>query len=165
MTKEQAKLEIDGLIKKYEAVKTSGKIKRYSEEETKKDFIQPFFKALGWNVADSNEVTAEESISGDRVDYGFYLNNRIKFYVEAKKLSVDIHNPDYAQQAIKYSWNKGVTWAVLTDFESLIVFNALSAERTLGGKRYFEVPYTEYLSRLDQLWQLSKQSFESDLID
>ncbi len=161
----EAKNKIQDLIRKYEAVKASGKIAKYSEEETKKDFVIPLFEALGWDVYDRNEVTAEEQISGNRVDYGFYLNGRIKFYLETKKLSVDLHREDYAEQAIRYSWNKGVTWAVLTDFESLIIFNALSPEKSLAGKKYLSFTYEEYLTRFDELWRLSKESFGNDVLD
>ncbi|OGF20578.1 hypothetical protein A2316_00500 [Candidatus Falkowbacteria bacterium RIFOXYB2_FULL_38_15] len=165
MEKEAVKLEIKKLVEKYEAEKAAGKIARYSEEETKRGFIEPLFEALGWNFQSKEEITLEEQISGDRVDYGFYVNSRIKFYLEAKKISADLHRDDYAKQSIKYSWNKGVTWAVLTDFESLIVFNALSPEKSLAGKRYFEIPYNEYLDRFDQLWFLSKEAFLSDSLD
>lgn len=54
MNKEQAKIKIQGLISKYEAVKAGGKIGKYTEEDTKKDFITPLFEALGWNVFDRN---------------------------------------------------------------------------------------------------------------
>jgi len=99
------------------------------------------------------------------VDYGFYLNGQPKFYLEAKKLSVDLHREDYAKQAIRYSWNKGVTWAVLCDFEGLIIFNALSPEKSLAGKKYLSFTYNEYATRFDELWRLSKESFGEDLLD
>ena len=165
MSKEQARIKIEELVNKYRSVAASGKIKTYSEEETKLGFIQPMFEALGWDVFDKNEVTAEEQISGDRVDYGFYLNGRIKFYLEAKPLKADLYREDYAKQAIKYSWNKGVTWAVLTDFETLIIFNALSPEKTLVGKKYLSFSYEEYLTRFDELWRLSKEAFGDDILD
>lgn len=166
MTQEQVKEKIKALVEKYEKIKSSGKLKSYTEEETKKDLILPLLEALGWNVVDKNEVSAEEQISGDRVDYGFYLNGRIKFYLEAKKLSVDLQREEFANQSIKYSWNKGVTWAVLTDFERLKVFNAQEIDKSLGDKLLFEIPYTQYLERFDeQLSLLSKEAFEKGLID
>ncbi len=136
-----AKERVKSLVDKYEAVKLTGKIKGYTEEETKKDFILPLFEALGWDVRNKNEVSAEEQISGDRVDYGFYLNGRIKFYLEAKPLKADLHKEEYAKQAIKYSWNKGVTWAVLTDFENLKVFNTQDVMTSLASKLLFDTPY------------------------
>jgi len=163
---EEAKAKIVKLVEKYEAVQRSEKTRSYTEEETKKDFILPLFEALGWSIYDKKEVSAEEHIrSSGRVDYGFYLNGRAKFYVEAKKLDVDIHRAEFAHQAIRYSWNRGVTWAVLTDFESLIVFNAQDIGKDLADKRLFEIPYKEYLERFDQLFWLSREAFEADLID
>ncbi|MFH1048934.1 MAG: N-6 DNA methylase [Patescibacteria group bacterium] len=163
----QAKEKIKALAEKYELVRNSGKLKSYTEEETKKDLILPLLEALGWNVFDKNEVSAEENIiSSGRVDYGIYLNGRVKFYLEAKKLSADLHREEFAHQSIRYSWNKGVTWAVLTDFESLKVFNAQEIDKSLVDKLLFEIPYAQYLERFDeQLSLLSKEAFEKGLID
>lgn len=166
MDKDRVKTKIKELIQKYDAVKNSGKISSYNEEETKNAFIKPLFEALGWNFSEKEEVSAEENIiSSGRVDYGFYIIGRIKFYLEAKPLKADLNNEDYARQAIRYSFNKGVTWAILTDFESIKVFNAQSPSNYLGDKKYFELKYSEYLPRFDKLWELSKESFTEDLID
>ena len=59
MSQEQAKQKIGELIKKYEEVLKSGEVKKYTEEETKKDFILPLFEALGWDVFNKKEVSAE----------------------------------------------------------------------------------------------------------
>lgn len=165
MTQAEVRVKLKDLVARYESVKAAGKLGKYSEEDTKTNFIMPLFKILGWDFTARDEVTAEEQISGDRVDYGFYLNGFTKFYLEAKKFSADLHKEEFAKQAIRYSWNKGVTWALLTDFESVIVFNALSPEKSLYGKKYFEIPYTEYLTRFDQLWLLSKEAFSKNLLD
>lgn len=166
MSQEQAKQKIGELIKKYEEVLKSGEVKKYTEEETKKDFILPLFEILGWDVFNKKEVSAEEHIkSSGRVDYGFYINGRTKFYLEAKSLKADLNDEDFAKQAIRYSWNRGVTWAILTNFESVKVFNAQAISKYLGDKLYFEIPYSEFLERFDQLWQLSRGEFEHDLID
>lgn len=74
MNKKEAKELISKLVKKYEEAFDSVQIRKYSEEDTKKDFILPLFSILGWNTSDRNEVTSEESQSSGRVDYGFYLN-------------------------------------------------------------------------------------------
>lgn len=162
---QNAKTKIQALIDQYEETVNSGRSKKYTEEETKKDFILPLFEALGWEVY-GKEVSAEEHIrSSGRVDYGFYLNERPKFYLEAKKLSADLHREDFARQAIRYAWNRGVTWAVLTDFESTKVFNAQVIDKDLGDKLFFEIPHTQYLERFDQLWLLSKEAFGKDLLD
>ncbi|MBU4338208.1 hypothetical protein KKB43_03605 [Patescibacteria group bacterium] len=157
--RQQAKEKIKALVEKYEQIKTSGKLKSYTEQETKNSLISPLLEALGWDITNKNEVSAEENIiSSGRVDYGIYLNGRVKFYLEAKKLSVDLQREEFANQAIRYSWNKGVTWAVLTDFERFKVFNAQEIDKSLSDKQFFEIPYTEYIKRFDQLWLLSKEA-------
>jgi len=160
-----SKQELKILVKKYEDIKNSGKLKSYSEEQTKKDFILPLFEILGWDVYSRTEVSAEETISSERVDYGFYLNDRIKFYLEAKKFNVDIHDEKFANQAIKYSFNKGATWAVLTNFETLVVFNAQDIDGKLSDKRFFEITCGQFSERIDQLKLLSKEAFKDDLLD
>jgi len=162
----EAKEGIKLLIDKYQTAKEQGKINKYTEEETKNSFIKPLFEALGWDFSEKEEVSAEEHVSlSGRLDYGFYINGRPKFYLEVKKLKADLNNEEFARQAIKYSFNKGVTWAVLTDFEGIKIFNAQSPSKYLGDKLYFELKYFEYLDRFDKLWELSKESFQTDLID
>lgn len=75
MSKEQAREKIQILVDKFNAL-DSKVLDKYSEEETKQGFIVPFFTALGWDMQEKTEVSFEESISGDRVDFGFYIHNR-----------------------------------------------------------------------------------------
>jgi len=166
MNQEEAKRETARLVEKYEQIKKSGTLKKYNEAETCKEFILPLFKALGWDTESKAEVSAEEHTSKtDRSDYGFYLKGWPKFYLEAKKLSADIHDEKFAKQATTYSWNKGIDWAVLTDFESLIVFSAQDISEHLSHRLFFEIKYSDYLERFDQLWWLSKESFEQNVLD
>ena len=54
LTKEQAKEEVKKLVDKYNRILESGSIKRYKEEDTKAEFIEPLFEALGWDVRNIN---------------------------------------------------------------------------------------------------------------
>lgn len=164
MDQDLVKQKIQALIEKYTSL-SAGEISKYTEEETKKDFILPLFEALGWDVNNKKDVSAEESQSGGRVDYGFYLNERVKFYVEAKSLRTDLNREEYANQSIRYSWNKGVDWAILTDFESIKVFYCQDPTQTLLSKLVFEIALKEYLDRFDQLFLLSKESFQKNELD
>ncbi|MDI9577694.1 MAG: hypothetical protein QM398_06130, partial [Thermoproteota archaeon] len=90
MDRNQATQKIQQLIDKYNKVLSEGRISKYNEEMTKKDFILPLFEALGWNTTDSTEVTAEEKISKKRVDYGFRINDVPQFFLEAKPFKGDL---------------------------------------------------------------------------
>ena len=134
---------ISELITKYNQIKQSGEIKKYNEESTKKDFILPLFEALGWNVYNKgnkdNSVSAEETISKKRVDYGFRINGIPKFFLEAKSLKEDDiqNNPKYVTQAIDYAWMKSCSWAILTNFETLAVYNADWKSPYFNGNLFF----------------------------
>ena len=165
MNKEEAKQKVAELIDKFKEIVDTGQFRKYSEEETKKDFILPLFEALGWKVYSRNDVSAEETISGNRVDYGFYLDGRIQFYLEAKAAREDLNKEKFANQAVQYSWNKGVTWAILTDFESIKIFNAQDIDASLGNKLFKDISYTDFLLRFDELWLLSKEAFKENQLD
>ncbi|MBE0519412.1 N-6 DNA methylase [Candidatus Bathyarchaeota archaeon] len=132
---------------------------------TKKDFILPLFRALGWNIEDSTEVTAEEKISKKRVDYGFRINGIPKFFLEAKSLKVDLDKPKFFEQAVNYAWHKGCTWAVLTDFEAVKILNAEWRAANYLQSHFTTIRSYEFLKRFDELWLLSKDSFEQGLLN
>jgi len=165
MNTETIKQEIRKLIEKYNRVVEEKRVSKYNEEMTKKDFILPLFRALGWNTEDSNEVTAEEKISKKRVDYGFRINGIPKFFLEAKSLKEDLGDPKFIEQAINYAWHKGCTWAVLTDFESVKIFNAEWKTSNPLQSHLKTISCQEFLDRFNELWLLSKESFEQGLLD
>jgi type I restriction-modification system DNA methylase subunit len=153
------------LVEKYAELEKEGRIGQYNEEMTKKDFILPLFDALGWNTADSREVSAEERVSKQRVDYGFRINGIPKFFLEAKSLKEDLDNRKFIDQAINYSWHKGCTWAILTNFVSVVVFNAELKTEHPWQSQLKRIRCTEFLEHFDELWLLSRESFEQGIID
>lgn len=159
MNKSQAQEKIKALIEKYEYLKSAGLIKSYNEANTRKNFILPLFQTLGWDIQ-SEEVTEEEKASMGRVDYAFRIGNIPKFFLEAKSLKANLDDPRWSKQVINYAWNKGVVWAVLTDFEELKIFNAEEK-----NPKPIQFSYKEYLTRFDDFWLLSKESFEKGLLD
>lgn len=110
----------------------------YQEAEARKDFIDPVFKALGWDVDHEREhnpyeqeVKVERGVSvarsQKRADYAFYCapNFRdVRFFVEAKKPSVDLDtSADAHFQTLRYGYSAGTPLAVLTDFEQVRVLD------------------------------------------
>lgn len=161
---------IKELIHKYEELKASDEVRKYNEEMTKKDFIQPLFEALGWNVYNrskkSDSVSAEEKVSKGRVDYGFRMNGIPKFFLEAKSLREDSINYkiEYLRQAIDYAWMKSCSWAILTNFESLVVINADVKESNLTSSIFFVLHPADFLDDY-RFRLLSKKSFETGGLD
>ncbi len=156
------KEKIKKIVERYKRL-TGKDIRGFNEEQTKNDFIRPLFEALGWDFL--TDVGLEKEIQGKRADYAFMLNGNTKFLVEAKPLRIDLDIEVHAKQAIKYAWNKGINWAVLTDFESVKVFNAQTDSKILLDKLVFEIPYNKYISDFERLWLLSKDSFDNNALD
>jgi len=157
--------KIKTLIDKYNSIKSKGLIKSYDEANTCKDFILPLFEALGWDISNREEVTAQASASRGRVDYAFCIKDIPKFFLEAKSLKADLNDTRWAEQTINYAWHKGVVWAVLTDFEAIKVFNAEWSARNPNESLFFEIRYDKYSENFDQLSLLSKQAFLENRLD
>ena len=168
ITKEQGKEEIEKLIDKYNRIVESGSIKRYKEEDTKAEFIEPLFEALGWDIRNKTheeEVTREDKISNGRVDYCFRIEGIPKLFLEAKALKEDLSRKEFAEKSINYAWHKGATWAILTDFEGIKVFNAEWKSVNYLQNQFFSINCNQFLDNFEQLWLLSRESLELGLID
>ena len=161
---------ISELVSRYEQIKKSGEIRKYNEESTKKDFILPLFEALGWNTSNrakrNDSISAEETISKKRVDYGFRINGIPKFYLEAKSLKEeDIQsNAKYVTQAIDYAWMKSCSWAILTNFETIAVYNADWKSPYFNENLFFILHPNDFLTD-DRFKKLSKEAFENNELD
>jgi methylase of polypeptide subunit release factors len=157
--------DIADLVERYRAL---GKTARgYSEARTVNEFIVPLFAALGWdvrNTSTTNEVVPEEAVSRGRVDWAFRLRSVPRFYLEAKRPSVDLDDPEPAKQAITYAYNKGVTWAVLTNFERLRVYNADWDAPNPNLNLFYELRWEDYPTD-ERLWWLSRESVAQGVLD
>ncbi len=103
----------------------------YNETEVRVQFINPLFEALGWEMDDRggrSEVKHEDKIAiagkAKAPDYGFYLDGRRRFFVEAKKPAVNLAaDSQPAFQLRRYAWTAKLPLSVLTDFEEFAVYD------------------------------------------
>ena len=167
LTKEKAKNNLKILIAKFESELNLSKIWDYNEEATKTAFIQPFLKdVLGWNVNDRDEVSPEERVSRNRVDYGLKIDGKTKIFVEAKPPKADLNK--HIEQAVKYGYNrKTVPFVLLTDFEGLKLFDVTVKPDLRNFRRGLKIDlvWDKYLENFDDIWLLSKESAQSGEID
>ncbi len=157
-------MQIGELVEDYQRSKTDDRFSHYKEEETKKNFILPLFRALGWRV-ESDAVSAEERIRRGRADYGFKVSGVTRFYVEAKPLSADIWDRQFLQQAIDYSYWKGVNWAVLTNFARTVVLYAQAKDPNPFNSGFLDIRAENYLTEFDRLRLLSQTAVRSGELD
>jgi adenine-specific DNA-methyltransferase len=134
----------------------------YQEAEVRKDFIDKFYIALGWDVNHDvqtnpyeQEVKVEPSVSAAgqrRADYAFHVapNFRdVRFFVEAKKPHGDIATADNYFQTVRYGWNSQTPLAVLTDFEQFHVLDCRYRPDidTALNRAIAKYQYTDYTNR------------------
>jgi len=146
------------LVSEYQKL-TPKKIQEYSEADTRRIFIMPLFHALGWDTLSRDEVAEEVKVATGRVDFVFKLNGVSQFYLETKALRADLTRADYQKQAITYAYNKGITWALLSDFEGLQVINAQT------GRPFITLSCDNYVRDFEDLWLLSKDSFQTNALN
>ncbi|MDE3088004.1 MAG: N-6 DNA methylase, partial [Chloroflexota bacterium] len=156
--------QIEERVKKFKALSKRER-DAYNEADTRKDFILPLFRAMEWNIDDMREVAAEEKISRGFVDFSFRINGVRRFVLETKRIGEDLNDPRWAQQSIDYAYHKGVTWAVLSDFEGLKIFNAEAREQNPFQAQFKEFGVDDYLPRLDELWWLSRSAILEGVLD
>ncbi len=168
--------KLGALISKFEKHKNDYLSKGYPEAQVRVDFLNPFFKALGWDIENKaqkppheRDVIVELSPeSTGRPDYNFRINGTTKFFVEAKAPSVALDNVDHILQAKSYAWStKEVYFVILTDFEEFRLYDAsLKPNPKFPDEGLiFDFKYTEYLDKLEKLWELSKERVEQGSLE
>jgi type I restriction-modification system DNA methylase subunit len=175
ITKEESFQQIHALVSRFEEQFDSYIQMGYNETLTRRDFIDPFFKALGWDI-DNSQGYAEayrEVIHEDRVkvgkatkapDYSFRLpGGKRLFFVEAKKPSVVIkEDTSVAYQIRRYGWSAKLPVSIITDFEEFAVYDCTKKPRPKdksGIARLKYLNYKDYIPEFDYLWEtFSKES-------
>ena len=143
-TFESFEKELNRLVESFGKRLTELKQPGYAEAQLRDDFLNPFFRALGWDMENRAgliqrerevEIESATQIGGGRkrADYLFRTDKRDRFVCEAKKPAEELHSR-YAFQAKRYAWNKGVWMALLTDFEELKIY-------IVGGKPHIDEPH------------------------
>jgi len=156
----------------------------YQEQEARKDFLDKFFMALGWDVNHETqtnpyeqEVKIEKSVTTGtakrRADYSFSLaphfTKRPRFFVEAKRPQQDIATPDNYFQSIRYSWSHQLPLVVLTDFHSFHIIDSryrpdikTAVPRKLAVYNYREYRDPDVFAKI--YWLFSREATLSDAI-
>src|SRR3989304_2667859 len=152
------------LVSKCEALSQRARA-GYNEANTKKDFIEPLFEAMGWDVRNKDEVDAEKHVKPGFADYAFLLDGLVQFYLEAKPLEDDIYNEAYGRQVITYACSKGDTWAVLCNFKGLQVFNAQWDTPNPDRARVLNLTCDEYTDARSPISLLSRSAFQQGSLE
>lgn len=154
------------LVERYESNRDAYESGSYKETQLRREFIDPFFKALGWDVENASgwaeaykDVIHEDAISiagaNKAPDYSFRVGGARKFFLEAKKPSVDIkRDANAAFQLRRYAWSAKLQISILTNFRDFAIYDSRvkpSVNDAASAARIKSLPYREYLTRWDEV--------------
>jgi hypothetical protein len=106
------------------------------ETHARTEFIDPLFRALGWDVDNSKgrsplayrEVVREDTAlaeGGKRApDYSFRIDGQRKFFVDTRKPAAGIGaGPGPTVQLRRYAWSARLLISIVTDFEEFALYD------------------------------------------
>ncbi|WP_332307607.1 Eco57I restriction-modification methylase domain-containing protein [Leptospira noguchii] len=159
---------------------------KYDEANTRVDFIDKFFECLDWDVRNNSNYAESyrEVVREDKViiegkpkapDYSFRIGGVRKFFLEAKKPSVNIKDEiEPAFQIRRYGYTAKLPLSILTDFEEFAIYDTrIKPEKTDKASvgRIFYCTYEEYEKHFEFIYNtfskeaIYKGSFDKYIIE
>ncbi len=160
------------LVERFDRNLDNYKRGKYNETQLRREFIDPFFEELGWDIANKKgyaeaykEVIHEDAIKIGQAtkapDYCFRIGGVRKFFLEAKKPSIDIKDAIHpAYQLRRYAWSAKLPLSILTDFEEFAVYDCrIRPVKTdkASTARIFYLTYTDYAQQWDEIAEIFSQ--------
>lgn len=151
--------KLSELVRQFQQNLSQYKSGKYDEANTRVDFIDKFFELLDWDVRNEQGFSEQyrDVVREDKVqiegkqkapDYSFRIVGVRKFFVEAKKPSVNIKEEiEPAFQVRRYAYTAKLPLSILTDFEEFAVYDTRikpSKEDKASVGRIFYCTYLEY---------------------
>ncbi len=159
---QEAHAVIHDLVEHFERNIGSYLNQAYNETQVRREFIDPFFQALGWDVTNKagyaeayKDVIHEDAVkvggATKAPDYSFRIGGTRKFFLEAKRPSVGIKDETGpAYQLRRYAWSAKLPLSILTSFAEFAVYDCRlkpkeNDKASTGRILYFT--YKDYASR------------------
>ncbi|MDP1548384.1 MAG: TaqI-like C-terminal specificity domain-containing protein [Anaerolineales bacterium] len=154
------------LVNRFEEHKETYRSGKYNETQLRREFLDPFFEALGWDVFNKQgyaemykDVVHEDSleIEGENKapDYAFRVGGQRKFFLEAKKPAVKIESDIHpAFQLRRYAWSAKLPLGILSDFEELAIYDCRAKpdkkdKASVGRVKLYS--YKDYVEKWDEI--------------
>lgn len=169
--------EIHRLVERFDENRDAYRSGEYNEAQARVDFINPLFAELGWDIENrqGRPEAYREVVYEDRVkvgggtkapDYGFYAAGTRRFFLEAKKPSVDIAGDVApAVQLRRYAWSARLPLSVLTDFEEFAVYDCRFEPVRQDGPataRLELFTFERYVE--DEVWEKIRSTFSREAV-
>lgn len=150
----------------------------YNETQVRVDFVNRFFKLLGWDVDNERglpqhlrEVTHEATViveedgvhRSKKPDYSFRVGTDVLYFLETKKPAVNITvDAAPAFQLRRYGWSGNLKISVLTNFTDLYIYDCSIRPREgddIGVAMIAHYHFDEYVEHFQEIYNmLSKEA-------
>ena len=147
----------------------------YNETQVRQEFVNPLFKALGWDVDNEaghaeryKDVIHEATVKMGGViktpDYSFKIGGVRKFFIEAKKPSINLKDDTYpSYQLRRYAWSAKLPVSILTDFDEFAVYDCRNRPTKLDKASTGRVMYLTYKDYIKN-WDMIYDNFSKDAV-
>lgn len=160
--------QLKALVNKYQNNIEYYRSAKYNETQLRTDFLDQLFLILGWDITNSSgkstnerEVLVEEGLKAragentKKPDYTFRLFSERKFFLEAKKPSVDVSTAvDPALQVRRYGFTAKLKISLLSNFEYTAIYdcsNQVKATDSVANSRIKLYHFTELVDKFDEI--------------
>ncbi len=138
----------------------------YNEAQLREQFVNPFFRALGWDLGE--EVLHEAGLrSGGTIkhpDYTFLAGARRAFYVETKKPAIDIGKSiEPAEQLRAYGWSGDTALGILTNFAEFAIYDCRIEPRQGDSPEEARIMYLTHSQYLDE-WERLRAALSPEAV-
>lgn len=151
------------LIGTFRASADSYKSAQYKEMALRSDFLNPLLEELGWDplnkrgsLYSEREVIQEAIVTVEgrqkAPDYGIYQGGRPRFFLEAKRPSVNIETDRApAYQLRRYCWTADLPYGIVTDFEEIAIYDCRRPPEPTDSSSVGRVAYFT-IDDLEEYW-------------
>lgn len=127
-----------------------------NETTVRETYLNPLLEELGWDPRNrrgaankDRDVILEDSVVIEGVpkapDYAFVVAGKRRFFVEAKRPSVNISTAKTAAyQLRRYCWSAGLPFGLLTDFEEFAIYDCRAIPRPFHSTTAGRIEYFTY---------------------
>lgn len=158
--------KIKTLVESFHSNLDAYKSNKKNETELRREYLDPFFTELGWDVANDKtyadaykDVVHEFSIKTKKgiefPDYCFRIGQTPKFFVEAKQPSVNVKDDvKPALQVRGYGWSAKHPLSILTDFEEFAVYDCRippNKNDKASVARVMLITYDQYIDKWNDI--------------
>lgn len=142
--------------------------RNFNEAQTKNALVQPFIEALGYDVSNPFEVSAEFTADqgtkrGEKIDYAILQDDSPIILIECKPLGACLDEGRCSQLRRYFQAAPDAKIGILTNGTHYLFFSDRKRENIMDDKPFMEIDLLDFNEQfLPHLKRLTKEAFDMD---